>query len=95
MSFFRIKESLLDIKRFTTLVFWNTPTLPALSQWSIKWSGILVPSDALYPRREGEKKPRLFTTLHKLPSRKVTVLYITSWRSKPFLGISSQVNLVF
>ena len=64
MSFFRIKESLLDIKRFTTLVFWNTPTYPALGQWSIKWSGILVPSDAPYPRREGEKKTQ---TVHHPP----------------------------
>lgn len=64
VSFFRIKESLLDIKRFTTLVFWNTPTYPALGQWSIKWSGILVPSDAPYPRREGGKNPQ---TVHHLP----------------------------
>lgn len=88
VSFFRTKESLLDIKRVTTSAFCNIPTYPALSQWSIKWSGILVPSDAPYHKG-------LFTTLHKLPSRKVTVLYVTSWRSKPFLGISSQVNLVF
>lgn len=87
VSFFRIKESLLDIERLTTLAFWNIPTYPALSQWSIKWSGILSP---WCPLPQG-----LFTTLHKLPSRKVTVLYITFWRSKPFLRISSQVNLVF
>lgn len=65
-------------------------------------NGLLNGKESLCPlmipatKREGGKKlPKLFTTLHMLPSRKVTVLYITSWRSKPFFDIFSQVNLVF
>lgn len=71
--FFRIKELLLDIKRFVTLAFWNTPTYPSLSQWSIKWKGILVPSNALYHKEGGGKTPE---TVYHLPHAAIQLCYL-------------------